>query len=157
MTTTFTAAIATAITIAIAAAASYPAQASKSPSTAHQPPQATGWLKTSSGTYEFAPTSCAIFKEDGFDDIEVGGPGIAPDGEKFYFEFSSTAGAIELQLGVDGPFKSSDRKLQAGRYISQEFAVTVNERTISVPSLVLVDENGQAVDSAAVLEIRCGG
>lgn len=114
-----------------------------------------GVLRTSAGNYRFTPTTCAIYKEDGVDDIEIGGTGLAPNGEPLYFEFSSMANEMAVRLGVDGPFKSSDRTLRAGRYVSQEFTVTVTDRTISVPSVVLVDNNGNAVDNNASLTIDC--
>lgn len=41
-----------------------------------------GVLETSAGLYEFTPTTCAIYRQDGADDIEVQGPGTASDGEK---------------------------------------------------------------------------
>jgi hypothetical protein len=114
-----------------------------------------GVLKTSAGVYEFTPTTCAIYKEDGVDDIEIQGPGTAPDGEKFYFELSSTGNAITIELGVEAPFKTSDRQIRAGQYVSKAFTVDVSGLTISVPSLVLVDEKGQPVDINASLRIDC--
>lgn len=114
-----------------------------------------GVLKTAAGNYKFTPTTCAISKEDGVDDVEIGGRGKAPDGEPFYFELSSTGNALSLGLGADGPFVSANRKLQAGRYVSQELAVEVSGRKITVQSLKLVDESGQRVDDDATLTIDC--
>lgn len=120
-------------------------------------PTQKGVLETSAGAYEFTPTTCAIHNEDGVDDIEIGGPGTAPDGEGFYFELSSTGNDLTVNLGVDGPFASAERKLQAGIWVSQEFTVEVSGRTMTLRNLALVDENGRSVDDDAILTIDCGG
>src|SRR5690606_12925738 len=113
-------------------------------------------LETSAGRYEFTPTTCAIYSQDGFDDIEIQGPGTTPDGEKFFFELSSTANAMTIGLGVDGPFASPERRIQAGRVYSQEFTIVASGRQLSVAGLVLVDENGASIDDGATLTIDCG-
>ena len=114
-----------------------------------------GILETAGGTYEFVPTTCAIQKEDDAQDIEVMGTGTSPDGEKFHFGLSSTGNEIIIDLGVDGPFKTSERQIRAGRYVSQAFNVDVSGRTVSVSGLALVDERGQSVDTNARLRIDC--
>lgn len=145
-----------ALTLGAAGATMYPAYANDlSPVPDTTVTKKSGVLRTSVGHYQFTPETCAIFHEDGIDDIEIGGPGMAPDGEKFYFELSSTANEMAVVLGVDGPFTNSDKTLRAGAYISQEFTVTVSDRAISIPSLVLVDNDGQIVDDAASLKINC--
>jgi len=113
-------------------------------------------LETSAGRYEFTPTTCAIYSQDGFDDIEIQGPGTAPDGEKFFFELSSTANAMTIGLGVDRPFASPQRQIQAGRVYSEEFTIVTSGRQLSVAGLVLVDENGASIDDGATLTIDCG-
>lgn len=115
----------------------------------------TAILLTSAGTYEFSPTLCAIYQEDGVYDIEIGGQGKSPSGEDAYFELSSTANALSVSLGVTGPFASSERKIQAGTYVSREFALEVAGRTIIARNLALVDENGAAIDDDATLSIDC--
>ena len=60
------------------------------------PPGKTGVLESPVGTYEFTTTVCRIFLEDNFEDIEIMGPGTAPDGENFYFELSSTGNSTGL-------------------------------------------------------------
>jgi hypothetical protein len=117
--------------------------------------EGTGILETTAGSYVFTPSTCAIYKEDGVDDIEIQGPGTAPDGEKFFFELSSTGNAITIGFGVDGPFASPERQLKAGIYASQEFTIVVADRKISVSGLVLVDENGGPVEGDATLKIDC--
>lgn len=114
-----------------------------------------GSVDTTAGAYEFTPTSCVVHKEDGVFDIEIQGPGTAPNGEKFFFELSSTANAITIGLGVDGPFASPERLLKAGRYVSQEFDIEVSGSNLSVLGLVLVDENGGPIDGDATLKIDC--
>lgn len=113
-------------------------------------------LETSAGRYEFTPTTCGIYSQDGFDDIEIQGPGTAPDGEKFFFQLSSTANAMTIGLGIDRPFASPERQIQAGRVYSQEFTIVASERQLSVADLVLVDENGASIDDGATLTIDCG-
>ena len=113
-------------------------------------------LETSAGRYEFTPTTCGIHSQDGFDDIEIQGPGTAPDGERFFFELSSTANAMTIGLGVDGPFTHPERKLKAGRVYSREFAIVTSGRQLSATNLMLVDENGGSIDDGATLTIDCG-
>lgn len=115
-----------------------------------------GVLETSAGVFAFTLTSCSVYRGDGVDDIEIEGPGTAPDGEKFFFELSSTGNAMTIGLGVDGPFASPERQLKAGRYASQEFTLVVSERQMSASGVVLVDENGALVDDNATLTIDCG-
>lgn len=115
-----------------------------------------GVLETTAGSYGFTPQTCAIYQDEGAYDIEMGGPGTAPDGEVFYFEFSSTANALSVDLGVDSRFASAERVLQAGRHVSEEFTVQVEGEVLSIAGLVLVDENGQLIDEAASLRVDCG-
>lgn len=116
----------------------------------------TGVLETSAGRFEFTPTACIIYSQDGVDDIEIQGPGTAPDGEKFFFELSSSANAMTIGLGVDGPFASPERQLKAGGIGSQEFTILTSGRQLSVADLMLVDENGAPIDGRAALSIDCG-
>ncbi len=113
-------------------------------------------LETSAGRYEFMPTTCGIYSQDGANDIEIQGPGSAPNGEKFFFELSSTANAMTIGLGVDSPFASPERRIQAGRVYSQEFTIVASGRQLSAAGLVLVDENGASIDNGATLTIDCG-
>lgn len=117
--------------------------------------KASGVLETSLGAYRFTPTSCGVHYEDGVLDIEMGGPGTAPDGEKIYFELSTIANHIVVKLGVDGPFKTSDRQLRAGQHVSETFTVDVSGKVISVSGLVLVDHQQDRVDANASLRIDC--
>lgn len=114
-----------------------------------------GILSTSAGVYTFTPTVCGIYREDDFNDIEIGGQGQAPDGEKFYFELSSTGNAMTINLGAEGPFDSSERQLMAGQHVSKSFTVDVSGNVFSVTGLVLVDENFRPVDDNASLTITC--
>lgn len=114
-----------------------------------------GVLETSTATYEFTPVNCIIYLEDGVPDIEIQGPGLATDGESFYFDFSSTANEVTIELGVDKPFESAGRKLQAGQYVSTAFEVDVSDGIISVAGLDLVDGQGELVDASASLHIDC--
>ncbi len=116
----------------------------------------TGTLETSVGLYTFTPTTCVIYQSTDGDDIEVQGPGTAPDGEAFFFELSSTANALTIGLGVEGPFASPERRLKAGRFASREFVIVATEQGLSAAGLVLVDEHGAAVDGNAALNIDCG-
>ncbi|WP_323006380.1 hypothetical protein [Pseudorhodobacter sp.] len=112
-------------------------------------------LQTSAGAYEFTPKSCLIHVEDGLPDIEIQGPGTAPDGEKLYFDFSSTANEMSIELGVDTPFTSTDRVLTAGQFVSKAFTVEVFENIISVADVHLVDGQGTLIDANASLRIDC--
>lgn len=113
-----------------------------------------GVLETSAGSYLFTPVSCGIHEEDGVYDILIAGPGKAPDGEAFYFDLSSSE--MSIDLGVDVPFKTSDRQIRAGQYVSQPFNIDVSDRIVSVSSLALVDERGQSIDANAGMRINCG-
>lgn len=101
-----------------------------------------GVIETEAGRYVFTPTTCAMGSQDGVPDIEVQGPGTAPDGEKVFVEFSSTADALTIKLGVDRAFSSPDRSLKAGHIYTQKMPVEVAGSTIRVPELELVDDNG---------------
>ncbi len=114
-----------------------------------------GVLETTTATYEFTPVTCVIYVEDGVPDIEVQGPGLATDGESFYFDFSSTANEMTIELGVDEPYESVGRKLQAGQYVSTPFEVDVSDGIISVTGLNLVDGQSEPVDPSASLRIDC--
>ena len=116
-----------------------------------------GVLQTAQGAYQFTPTSCLFNKEDGVYDIEIQGPGQTPDGEKFYFELSSTGNEMSVQLGVDAPFQSPERRLVAGQYVSEAFTLDVSDKSLSIPKLVLNNERGERVDDNASLQIDCQG
>lgn len=134
------------------AAASADAAAPAAPATKHS-----GVLQTKQGAYRFTPTSCIFHKENGVYDIEIEGPGTAPDGEKFYFELTSTGNGVAVKLGVDGRYQSSDRKLIAGQHVTEAFTLDVSDKSLSIPKLVLADSNGQRVDDSASLRIDCNG
>jgi hypothetical protein len=121
------------------------------------PAAGSGALEAAAGRYEFTPSTCAFYEQDGIYDIEIRGPGTAPDGEKFFFELSSTANALTLGLGVDRPYASPERKIQAGRVVSQEFDIVVAGQKLSVNDLVLVNEDGAPVGNGATLSIDCSG
>lgn len=118
-------------------------------------PGETGILQTAAGIYEFKATSCAVYAADDDHDIEIRGPGTAPDGGVFYFELTSTGNAIVLELGVDKPFESMDQQIKAGQFYSKPFTITVEDRLITVTDLALVDGNGAALDPDARLQINC--
>ena len=117
----------------------------------------TGVLKTAQGDYTFEPTVCGVYQEDNFDDIEIHGPGTAPDGEAFFFELSSTAESLSLALGVNKPMTHSDRVIKAGRWSSESFVVAISEdrKQFSAKDIVLVDWNQNRIDGLASLEIDC--
>src|SRR5690606_11975992 len=106
--------------------------------------------------YEFTPNVCGIYEEDGIFDIEIQGSGTAPDGEVFYFDFSSIANEMSIELGVDAPYQTAERQIRAGQFVSKAFVVEVTDKLISVPEITLVDEQGQQLDSNANLQIDCG-
>jgi len=128
---------------------------SAGPTSAANTGKHSGVLQTAKGAYSFTPTSCIFHKEDGVDDIEIEGPGQTPDGEKFYFEFSSTGNEMIVKLGVDTPFQSPERRLSAGQYVTEAFILNVSPQSLSVPKLVLKDGNGEQVDDSASLQIDC--
>lgn len=112
--------------------------------------KSSGVVETAAGRYTFAPTTCAIHREGDVMDIEIGGPGKAPDGEKIYVEFSSTADTLSVELGVDTPFASSERTLNARQFVSR---MNVSGKTIRVADLELVDHNGARQSGS--LQIDC--
>ncbi len=114
-----------------------------------------GVLETSAATYAFTPVTCIIQMEDGVPDIEVQGPGLTADGEIFYFDFSSTANEMTIELGVDESYESEGRKLQAGQYVSTAFKVEVSDGIVTVTGLNLVDGQNETVDASASLRIDC--
>ena len=114
---------------------------------------ASGAVETTEGSYSFSPVTCVIHREGDVLDIEAGGPGKAPNGEKIYVEFSSTANELSIDVGVDTPFASSERTLKAGQFVSKKMQVEVLDKTIRVAELELVDEQGNRRPGS--LEIKC--
>lgn len=114
-----------------------------------------GVLETAITTYAFTPVTCAVYIEDGIPDIEVQGPGLTADGDSFYFDFSSSANEMTIELGVEEPYETVGRKLQAGQYVSTAFEVDVTDGIISVNNLDLVDGQSEQVDASASLRIDC--
>lgn len=80
---------------------------------------------------------------------------LTTDSEKIYFELSSTGNEMIVNLGVDTPFQSSDRRLRAGQYVTEAFTLDVSDQSLSIPRLVLGDERGERVDENASLRIDC--
>lgn len=117
-----------------------------------------GVLETSLGNYEFKPSTCALFREGDFEDIEIQGPGVAPDGEVFFFELSSTAEELSIHLGVDRAMAHSERTLKAGRWSSEPFAIQASENgnRFTASDIVLVDADLKRIAGLASLEIVCG-
>lgn len=114
-----------------------------------------GIIKTSGGDYSFTPTTCAIGISGGMDDVEVGGAGVGPDGTPIYVEFSSTANALTIGLGVDKPFATAEHRIQGGRVYSQPIDITVSGRTVQASGVALKTDNGEPVDGDASFEIHC--
>ncbi|NYT66726.1 hypothetical protein H0A58_12210 [Alcaligenaceae bacterium] len=108
-------------------------------------------LQTAIGVFTFVPKVCGMYKEGDFYDIEAHGPGAAPDGEKAYMSFSSTADAIDVDLGVDSLRASSDRTVRS----EGPLKVLVNDQKIKIVEIKLVDQDGKVVDMNATLEIDC--
>ena len=102
-----------------------------------------GVVETADGRYAFTATSCAIHFEDDEWDIEIAGPGIAPDGEMVFVQFSSTGDVLTIELGVDTASASSDRILTAGEFNTNGMQVEVSGRNVRVADLELVDEHGK--------------
>ena len=101
-----------------------------------------GVVETAGGRYTFTATSCAIHLEGDRWDVEIAGPGEAPDGEKVFVQFSSTGDVLTIDLGIDSAFESSERSWQAGQYITNKLKVDVSGRTVRVAELELVDVQG---------------
>ncbi|MFA5581232.1 MAG: hypothetical protein WDA25_04690 [Paracoccaceae bacterium] len=114
-----------------------------------------GRLETAAGVYAFNATTCAIHTEDGMLDILIQGAGTTPDGDIFYLELQSMGGSLDIELGVDGPFQSLDRQIRAGEYVSAAFTIDATGGMITIPDLMLVDQDGQLVDARAQLWIDC--
>lgn len=127
----------------------------EAPKAKNLPAAGSGALETAAGRYEFTPSTCAFYEQDGVYDIEIRGPGTAPDGEKFFFELSSTANALTIGLGVDRPYASPERKIEAGRVVSQEFEIVVAGEKLTINDLVLVNQDGAPVENGATLSIDC--
>ena len=92
---------------------------------------------------------------DGVPDVEIGGPGTAPDGERVYVELSSTANALDIGLGVDTKFASPERGLRAGQHVTRPFTVTVTDRVVRASGIALASKQGESVDQNASFEADC--
>ena len=118
-------------------------------------PKGMGVLETPAGNYEFLPSFCGIYKDGEDFDIEVHGPGTTPDGEIMFFEFSSTANAFDVTIGVDEPYKSSERSISGGQFVTESFEIEVIDRVITASGLKLVHQNGEKIDGVAIMRIDC--
>lgn len=116
---------------------------------------ATGTVVTSFGRYIFTPSHCAIGTEGGIDDIEIGGPGKSPDGEPIYVEYSSTADELEIKLGVDKPFTTSEYKFVAGQHSTEPIEYSVSGKTVRATGISLANAQGAIIDTEASFEIDC--
>lgn len=112
-------------------------------------------LITPQGRYEFSPRSCSIYVDDGSYDIEISGPGTAADGEIFFFDFSSTANEMSISLGVNQPFKHSDRQIKAGQHVSEKFEIEVNDNVITVQDIIFRGISDEIMDGTGNLLIDC--
>ena len=126
------------------------------PAVANTPaPKGMGVLETPAGNYEFLPSFCGIYKDGEDFDIEVHGPGTTPDGEIMFFEFSSTANSFEVKIGVDEPYKSSERSISGGQFVTEPFEVEVIDRVVTASGLKLIQPNGDKIDDVANIRIDC--
>ncbi len=62
---------------------------------------------------------------------------------------------MTIELGVDKPYESVGRKLQASQYVSTAFEVDLSDGIISMTDLDLVDGQSEPVDTSASLRIDC--
>lgn len=92
----------------------------------------------------------------GLHDIEVGGAGVGPDGAPIYVEFSSSANELDIKMGVDRPFVSTENRLVGGRSASRPFDITVTGKVIRASGVALNKNNGEPFDPNASFEIDCG-
>jgi len=112
---------------------------------------APGVLETSIGRFVLTPRVCALNEEDGMPDIELEGVGVSPDGEPFYFEFSSTGNELAIRPGIEVPFVNSDREIRAGQYVTEAFDIQVDGDVLHVPVLLLADQNGDLLGTATLV------
>lgn len=115
-----------------------------------------GVVTTSAGRYVFTAATCAAGMEGGAIDAEISGPGTAPDGEPIFVDFSSTAQALSIGLGVDKPFSSPERQLRGGQYVTRPFSVTLTGQTVLASEIVLAADDGSVIDDKASFEVDCG-
>lgn len=133
-----------------------PSSSSSKPATAAASPGSgvsSGFVETASGRYVFTPKTCVIHHEGGVPDVEIGGAGKAPDGEKIYVDVSSTADELSIELGVDTPFAAAERTLRASRFASK---LEISGQTLRVADLELVDDQGQRQPASLQIDCRAG-
>jgi hypothetical protein len=108
----------------------------------------TGLVVTDEGDYSFAATTCVQYE----DEIEVGGPGTAPDGTPVFVTMSAGEGYANLRidLGVDDEFTSSDDILISGDLEHDASG------SVITGSASLRDGSGGPDSVDATFEIDCG-
>lgn len=105
-----------------------------------------GILDTDTGVYGFDPTMCGMALEDGQHDIEVYGPGTAPDGRVVFVEFSSTGRYLSVGFDIASVFHSADEAL-----VARDFDIAVSGTTITASDLVFSDLNGTPMGTGTLV------
>jgi hypothetical protein len=108
----------------------------------------TGLVATADGNYAFAPSTCVIFG----DEVEVGGPGTAPDGGPVFISMDAGEGYANLRidLGTDDEFTSGSEFM-----ISGDLTFALSGSTVS-GSAALRNGAGGPDSTEVTFEVDCG-
>lgn len=115
----------------------------------------TGVLITPAGLYKFTATACSAGVYDGEVEVEVYGPGTAPDGEIMFLSFSALANTLTIKLGKDKMLGATERELVAGQHHTERFDTEVTGLTVEVRDIILATQDQERVAGTANLLINC--
>jgi len=109
-------------------------------------------VTTDAGVYRFEPATCTIYEGE----LEIAGPGTAPDGTPVHVDLSAGDGYANLRIdiGTNDPFVSSDEILTTVELID-DLDYQVSGSTIT-GTASLADGTGTATRVQATVDVDCG-
>jgi hypothetical protein len=112
-----------------------------------------GTVTTDAGTYVFQPEVCVITP----DEIEIHGPGAAPDGTPVYIDLGVGDGyaTLSIDIGTDSQFVSGDGLLTTIS-LTDDLDVTVSGSTvIGTAALTEVRRDEAGGEVSAAIDVDC--
>jgi hypothetical protein len=111
-----------------------------------------GTVTTDAGTYVFQPQACVITP----DEIEIHGPGAAPDGTPVYIDLGVGDGyaTLSIDIGTDSQFVSGDGLLTTIS-LTDDLDVTVSGSTVTGTAALTEVRDGGGGEVSAAIAVDC--